>query len=55
MGGYTNCGSSEFSWNEKERFTNATVDLKLDISGDGGKVIKQSPEAGAKVKEGSKG
>ena len=28
--------------------------MKLDISGDGEKVIKQSPEAGAKVKEGSK-
>ena len=54
MGRYTNCGSSEFNWNEKKDLQTQLVDLKLDISGDGEKVIKQSPEAGAKVKEGSK-
>ncbi len=54
MGQYTNCGGSEFNWNEKKDLQTQLVDLKLDISGDGEKVIKQSPEAGAKVKEGSK-
>lgn len=39
---------------KKKDLQTQLVDLKLDISGDGGKVIKQSPEAGAKVKEGSK-
>ena len=53
MGRYTNCGSPEFS-GMKRKITTQLVDLKLDISGDGEKVIKQSPEAGAKVKEGSK-
>ena len=38
--------------NEKKDLQTQLVDLKLDISGDGEKVIKQSP--GAKVKEGSK-
>ena len=42
------------NWNEKKDLQTQLVDLKLDISGDGEKVIKQSPEAGAKVKEGSK-
>ena len=39
---------------KKKDLQTQLVDLKLDISGDGEKVIKQSPEAGAKVKEGSK-
>ena len=54
MGRYTNCGSSKFNWYEKKDLQTQLADLKLDISGDGEKVIKQSPEAGAKVKEGSK-
>ncbi|MGR9591164.1 MULTISPECIES: stage V sporulation protein D [Bacillus cereus group] len=39
---------------KKKDLQTQLVDLKLDISGDGEKVIKQSPEAGARVKEGSK-
>ena len=55
MGRYTNCGSSKFNgMKRKKDLQTQLVDLKLDISGDGEKVIKQSPEAGAKVKEGSK-
>ena len=35
MGRYTNCGSSEFNWNEKKDLQTQLVDLQLDISGDG--------------------
>lgn len=37
----------------KKEMMNDQYNLKLDVSGSGNKVIRQSPEAGVKVEEGS--
>jgi stage V sporulation protein D (sporulation-specific penicillin-binding protein) len=37
----------------KSEIQQMMVNLKIDVSGEGDKVVKQAPSAGVKVKEGS--
>ena len=52
MAGHTNDKSTKCRRNVKKELQEQLLNLKLDVSGEGDKVVKQSPAAGTKVKEG---